>query len=389
MRPRVPERLGGLGWVLTLGWVVVVGGLVVGPAPDAAANEWTFHTGFHADVWTGGGQDGRQLLAPFGLAFDTPDWGASVRSAYGTSERDPGGDAPTASITGLTDTTLSAYLRFTLGETEFRAGLDVDLPTGVARLKTRDIPAAQDEDLVAVERFGEGLDFNPTVIAYRNFGAFGVGLGFAYLKTGEFDPTRDVANDDLDPGDQLTGALLVDLYATDTIRLLAGAAYTYFTPDERRGADVLREGDELDVRVVAEWRPEPWWLAVTLRDIVRFKAERADATGRLRTEPRNSNGNDFRAGVTAGYILNDAWSARIAADLRRVEANDYAADDPFHDGGRTKVAFGPSLTWSPSRTFAMDVGVRYFVLEAKQSPIFPRDTTIRGVHVDLRLTYRF
>lgn len=381
-------HLGARRWLLVLGCVLAVGG-VIGFLGPAAAQEWTVQSGAHLDLWNGVGQDGRQILVPMSLGFDTPNWGLSARGAYGDSERDPGGGASTGSITGFTDTTLSGYLRFTAGKTEVQAGLDLDLPTGVSRLKNRELVAVQDPDLVTIERFGEGFDINPTITVYRNFGKFGLGLGVGYLVTGKFDPTRDVANDDLDPGDELTGVLIADFYVADAVRLLVRSAYRRVSEDERAGVEVFREGDELDFRLITEIRPEPWYAVITLRDTVRFKAERPDGTGRLTTESRNSNGNDIRGGITIGYIVTDDWLVEFSVEARHVLENDYPEGDALHDGGRTKVAFGPSITWTPTRRFAIDAGVRYFILDVKQSPTFPREGTIHGVHADIRLTYRF
>jgi hypothetical protein len=350
----------------------------------AGADEWTLQTGAHLDVWSGDDQDGHQVLAPFSLAFDTPNWGASLRGAYGNSETDPGG-----SVTGFVDTTLSGYYRLAVRGTEIRFGLDLDLPTGVSRLKPGQAAAFADEDLVALDRFGEGFDVNPTIVAYRSFGAVGLGVGLGYLLTGEYDPTRDTPDDDLDLGDELTVAVLGDAYLGDVIRVLGRASYTAFGADRTDGRKTFQQGDELDFRVSAAWRPEPWFVEVVVRDIVRFKAERPDGTGALATEPSNSNGNDLRGSVTVGYILTDAWTVTGTVAVRHVFANDYPSDDGLYDGGRTKVAVGPAVTWSPTRTFAIDASVAYFVLDAERSPVFPRAGTFHGVHAALLVTYRF
>jgi hypothetical protein len=372
-------------WLLALAVVATVSIL---PPVRAAANEWTFRTGVRLDAYTGAGQDGHQVLLPFALAFDTVSWGLSARGAYGNSERDPGAGLPSGEITGFTDTTASGYFRFTVGGTEIRLGLDLDLPTGVSKLGPGEVAAIQDEDLVTLQRFGEGFDVNPTVTVYRNFGAFGLGFGVGYLWKGEYDPTT-APGDDLDPGDELTAAVLVDVFATDTIRVSGRAAYTYYTADERRGQDAFQEGDEIDLLVTAEWRPEPWWATVSIRDIIRFKAERIDPAGQLLTEPRNSNGNEFRAAVTVGHILTDAWGVFGVVDFLHVAENDFPRGDPLHDGGRIKVAFGPGVTWTPDRTFGIEAVVRYFVMDVEQGPFFPQSGTVHGVHADVRLTYRF
>ncbi len=354
----------------------------------AAADEWTLQTGVHLDAYDGPGQRGYQLLAPFGLAFDTPRWGASLRGAFGTSERDPG-EGPRGAVTGFVDTTLSGYLRLVVAGVEVRGALDLDLPTGQSRLSRRQAAAFADEDLNALDRFGEGLDVNPSVLAYRSFGAFGLGIAVGYLLTGEFDPTRETPADDLDPGDELTVAVLGDTDLADVLHLLVRASYTTFGADRRGGRRVFREGDEIDVRAVLTWRPEPWFAELTVRDIVRLKAERPDAAGRLRTEPHRSSGNDLRASVSVGYILADTVTVQGTAAVRYLAENGYPPADPLHDGGRVKIALGPAVTWSPTRTFAVDAGVAYFVLDAERSPAFPRPGTFHGVHADLRITYRF
>jgi hypothetical protein len=372
-------------WLLSLAAAAAVSLL---PPIPAAADEWTFRTGVRLDAYTGAGQDGHQVLAPFALGYDAPFWGASVRGAYGNSERDPGAGLPSGSITGFTDTTLSGYFRFNAKGTEIRFGLDLDLPTGVSQLDTDQVAAIQDEDLVTLQRFGEGFDVNPTVTAYRNFGAFGLGLGVGYLWKGEYDPTT-APNDDLDPGNELTVAVLGDVYAADSIRVSGRAAYTYYSPDQRRGQDAFQEGDEIDLLLAVEWRPEPWWATLTLRDIIRFKAERLSPAGNLLTEAQNSNGNEFRAGITVGYVLTDAWGVFGVVDVLHVAANDFPRGDPLHDGGRVKVAFGPGFSWTPDRTFGIEGVVRYFVMDVEQGPFFPQAGTIHGVHADVRLTYRF
>jgi hypothetical protein len=375
----------------------LTGALLLGAAASlaatpAAADQWTVRSGVHLDAWSANDSSGEgkgyELLVPLGIFFDTPMWGVSARGSVGTSQHDLDA-APSASMTGFTDTSISGYYRLRVSETEMRFGLDMDLPSGVSSLKTRDLPAIQDEDLVALQRFGEGFDINPTVIVYRNFGDWGLGGGISYLWTGEYDPTEDIPSDDFDPGDELSVSVLGDVFLGDVWRLIGRVSYTHFTVDERGGFEVFREGDEIDAGLSLEWRPEPWWAVVSLRDIYHLKAERLNAAGQLGEEAQNSRGNEIRGAVTVGYIIDDAWTVRGTVDVRHVTANDYATSAPLYDGGRFKIAVGPGFTWTPSRTFTLDASVRWFYLDAERSPIFPNGATINGVHADLRVTYRF
>ena len=365
----------------------------VGLASHAGADQWTFQTGARLDYYSADKQsgqgDGGEFLIPYGLWYDAPNWGIGGRGTWGRSWHDLD-QAPKAEIEGFADTTVSGYVRFNLSGTELRIDLDVDVPTGVSALKNSQLPAVQDEDLAAIQRFGEGLDINPTVTVYRSFGDWGLGAGVGYLMRGKYDPTRNVPGDDFDPADELTGSVLGDVIVGESTRLVGRFAYTYFTTDDERGGiKTFRPGDELDVTVGLEWRPEPWWLAVTVRDIYRFKAERLNPGGLVRTEAQNNYGNEIRGNLTVGYIIDDVWTVGGTVDVRYVAANDYPTGDPLHDGGRLKVAVGPWVTWTFSRRFAVDVSARYFHLDAKQSPVYPKDSNFDGVQADLRLTYRF
>jgi hypothetical protein len=385
----LPARQGGAGRRAAGALLLIATVLAAFPA---RADQWTIGSGIHLDAWSADQSsrqgDGFEVLVPLGIAFDTPTWGVGARGSFGTTQHDLVG-APSASISGFTDTTLSGYYRWRVSGTDIRFGLDLDLPTGVSRIKTRDLPAIQDEDLVALQRFGEGWDVNPTVIVYRSFGDWGLGGGIGYLWAGEYDPTEEIANDDFDPGDELSVNLLGDVFIGDVWRLIGRVGYTRYTEDERGGFEVFREGDELDIGVSLEWRPEPWWAVVTVRDIYRFKAERINAAGQLTEEPENSNGNEIRGTVTVGYIIDDVLTVRGILDFRYVAANDYATTDALYDGGRFKIAIGPGVTWTFSRTFALDASVRYFYLDAERSPTFPLGASINGVHADMRVVYRF
>jgi hypothetical protein len=80
---------------------------------------------------------------------------------------------------------------------------------------------------------------------------------------------------------------------------------------------------------------------------------------------------------------------RGTLDVRYVTANDYGTSDPLYDGGRFKIAVGPGMTWTYSRTLGIDASVRWFYLDAERSPTFPSGAKINGVHADMRVTYRF
>ena len=143
---------------------LLIGGAAGLVATPAAADQWTLTSGIHLDAWSANGSSGQgngyELLIPVGIFYDTPNWGLGARGSAGTSQHDLDA-AASASMSGFTDTTVSGYYRLRAGGADIRFGLDMDLPTGVSSLKTRDLPAVQDEDLVALQRFGRASTSTP------------------------------------------------------------------------------------------------------------------------------------------------------------------------------------------------------------------------------------
>src|SRR5262249_28788847 len=93
----------------------LAGALLVGAAlwlaaGPAVADQWTLRTGVHLDAWSANDSSGQgtgyQFLAPLAIYYDTPSWGLAARGSVGTSVHDLD-NAPSASMSGLTDTTVS------------------------------------------------------------------------------------------------------------------------------------------------------------------------------------------------------------------------------------------------------------------------------------------
>ena len=276
-------------------------------------------------------------------------------------------------MTGFTDTTVSGYYRLRpLGRHDIRFGLDMDLPTGVSRLKTRDLPAIQDEDLVALQRFGEGFDVNPTVIVYHNFGDWGLGGGIGYLWTGEYDPTEDIPNDDFDPGDELSASFLGDVFLGDVWRLIGRAtlhALHHGRAGRRRGLpagrrDRHRRQPGVAPGAVVGRRVPAGHLPLQVRPPQRGRPGRRGVREQL--------GNEIRGGRD-GRVHHRRRLDGPGDDGRPyVAANDYPSSDPLYDGGRFKIAVGPGVTWTLSRTFALDASVRVVLSRRGAQPDLPR-----------------
>ena len=376
-----------------LAGLLLVGGAAGLVAAPAAADQWTLTSGIHLDAWSANGSSGQgngyELLIPVGIFYDTPNWGLGARGSVGTSQHDLDA-APSASMSGFTDTTVSGYYRLRPGGADIRFGLDMDLPTGVSSLKTRDLPAVQDEDLVALQRFGEGFDVNPTVIVYKNFGDWGIGGGIGYLWTGEYDPTEDIPERRFQPRRRADGQ-----------RARGRLPGRRVAPRRPRGIHSLQRGRAGRGRgVPGGWRAghgrqpgvAPGALVghrVGARHLPlqggapqRGRPARRGAPEQQRErDPRSRDGR-----LHHRRRLDGAGHARRAVrDGERLRD----VSDPLYDGGRFKIAVGPGITWTSAGRSRLDASVRWFYLDAERSPTFPSGAKINGVHADMRVTYRF
>ena len=128
--------------------------------------EWTVWSGLHLDAWSAddssGQGTGTRSSFPSGIFYDTPLWGL-VRARQRRDEpARPRRRPPSASITGFTDTTVSGYYRLRVSGTRRSASASTSTSRPVSRtLKTRDLAAIQDEDLVAPPALRRGLRRQP------------------------------------------------------------------------------------------------------------------------------------------------------------------------------------------------------------------------------------
>ena len=71
-------------------------------------------------------------------------------------------------------------------------GLDFNLPTGKTKLNLEQQGLVLDPDLVAISRFGEGFNVNPTITMAKVWNNFAAGIGVGYLWRGEYDYSEAV-----------------------------------------------------------------------------------------------------------------------------------------------------------------------------------------------------
>lgn len=359
--------------------------------PGAGAQQWTASTGLHLDLYTDDGAPktkGGELFVPLVLAFETERWAFRASGGYLSAWLDPDGGGR-AEVDTFIDTTLS----LTYGPPLFGGlasfGVDLDLPSGTRRLTPEERLPIQDRDLVLIWNAGAGGNLNLHVNWARPVGPVTLGIGGGYVIRRKYDPTAEIPDDDLDPGDQWTASARGDVQLTDALRLGLQLTHLRFGVDKMGGQEFFRVGPVWDVELSLDYRPDPWWVRIVPKVILNERHDRLDEDGRLAREARTGSGTSYLLALEVGYTFSDAFALRGMANVMHVAENGYPADHPFFDAGRTKVAVGPGVTWTWRQRVSVDFAVKVFSLWDRADAVRPRDTRFTGMHADLLLTYRF
>ena len=93
----------------------------------------------------------------------------------------------------------------------------------------------------------------------------------AYVYQGPYDPTSDIPDDDLDPGDHLVAVLLAGWQPSHSMTARAFVAYSHFLADTTNGRKSFRLGDKVVLGTDMDYVRGPLGLTVSLQVTVQGK----------------------------------------------------------------------------------------------------------------------
>jgi hypothetical protein len=270
-------------------------------------------------------------------------------------------------------------------------GADFNLPTGKENLATDQIRAelGDNNKLVEVDNFGDGFNLNVNAGLAKQFGQVGLALGASYIFRGEYDPTADTPDDDLNPGEEFALSSIISLEPTQTISLTGFIGYVISGIDQVNEQDSFREGNRLTLGADVVFNLEPYRLAFSLQDAFQAKSERLDVTTSLTAERETNNGDEFFASVNLGYELSKDLTLRAIADTRIFGDHDTNSDSLFFEGGATRYSLGPGFSYQFIKNLYINGIIKYFNLKEKQDSTLQEDVTFEGFNLDLDMTYLF
>lgn len=152
--------------------------------------------------WYGNGWSGSQFVQPyyFGYANKNTYWGLNF-NYVSSKNKTPGQEGE---INTFTDTLLYFSTHNNKDKYIVDYNLGINIPTGKTELSRYERNARMDEDLVRFAEFGEGWNFTPGIAVTRKIGGDKdlLTAGTSYSFRGAYDPTSDIEDDKLDPGNE-------------------------------------------------------------------------------------------------------------------------------------------------------------------------------------------
>ena len=322
--------------------------------------------------WFNGHNDGSatQTLVPIRLAWEQGNFDVAVTTAYVTTTYDPeSGDD--YSLSGLIDTQASiGYQIVDRLPIDILLGFDINIPTGITNLSSKDIIFTQYNDQLTVSTYGEGWNFNPTIVVVKDWERFSIGAGIGYTFRGEYDFSKNTH--DFDPGDRLTVSAEVAFDISQKLLSKLLITHSAYGKDQIGGTDFFREADFNLIGVSLQYIENDWNTSIHLRNIIRGKAEIIDVNGNLSSEDKKSLGDEYIVDLMYSYTINKT-ALNASLQHRVTAANDYNKTALAYTDKMTKTTLQIGVSRPLTDILSGYVSVAGFNLKEGHDPLFPSD----------------
>lgn len=357
-------------------------------ANPANALDFNVQSGLVSNWWDSDSNDrGNQTYVPVTIDAAQGNFSARMLSALVSTRIDPSVTSKD-SLTTVIDTKLNlSYAIVEKFPLDILLGLDFNLPTGKTNLDRAERRLLLDPDLVAISRYGEGFNVNPTLTFAKQGERWGAGIGFGYLLRGEYDFSDTVQN--FDPGD-IFNITAEALYAfSDRWQGRVFGEVAWYGTDEVEGQDYYQEGDFYLAGVGIDYYRTRWDAGLSFKSVFRGKCDFPVGPGQLSTEDRGGFGDEYFADLVVRFHLNPETDLRSRLYYLVVTENDYNADDPSYIDGKDKVSLAVSLQHRFAPDFSGRIGIEGFRLDEGRNWYHDDDRNYRGMVADLSVTKAF
>jgi len=356
----------------------------------SCAADIQIQTGTNFDWWESDNDDrGYQIYFPVQIETEYKDFSFLMLTAFTHT---------TSDLTGIKDHSLScvvdtkANFSYEISDkfpADILLGLDFNIPTGRTNLDDDDLMLFMDPDLVSITSLGEGYNINPTLTLAKEWENWAAGIGLGYLWRGEYDFSKETR--DYNPGDlfNFTGEVAYTFLPDWQARLFG--EYVYFDKDEVRNADFYQEGEFFLMGLGVNHYRTKWDASFVVKGIFRGKSEFQEGVSvqDLRTEDRNSHGDEWSTHLSCNYYLNKKTTLKSLIRFFRVNENDYSSDSPLFIGEKqmASLALGITRIFSPRLEGELNLTGR--ILDDDKNWYYDDDRTYKGISMGAKLKGNF
>jgi len=368
--------------------LILLAVLVFCPLNMAHALDINVQTGLSTNWWDSDTDDrGSQTYVPVTIDGVRGNFSLRVLTAFVGTRVDPDEESK-ASLSTVVDTKLNfSYAIVEKLPVDILLGLDFNLPTGKTDLDDEERRTLLDPDLVAISRYGEGFNVNPTITVAKQEERWGVGVGIGYLVRGEYD-FSDTAQD-YDPG-EIFNISAEGFYAfADAWQGRLFGEMVFYDTDKLDGQNYYREGDFVLTGLGVDYFQSKWEAAFIVQGIFRGKCEFQANNLQLATEDRAGYGDEYLADLTVRYLISPENTLSSRLYYLTVMENDYDQDDPSFIDEKEKVSLKVSLLHQFSEDFSGRVGIEGYLLDEGRNWYHDEDREYRGLMMDVAINKAF
>jgi len=330
---------------------------------------------------------GTQFLMPVRVNWNKGDFDLSLVTAYvSTDYNQKGGNS--YSLTGFIDTQAKfGYHIIDRLPFDLLLGLDINIPTGQTELTNDEVPLTLYDDLYTITSFGEGWNFNPTLVIVKNWQRFSAGIGIGYALRGEYDFSDTLQK--YDPGNKLTLSAEANYDLTPEWLGRLFVMHSTYGKDQIAGNDYFQEGDFTLLGLSLQYQQEVWDTAFTVKAVTRGKARLQQWTGNLYTENEKSIGDEFLVDVLYRRRF-EKMTLRTLLQLKFSNENDYPETSVIYAGAKRKASLSIGLSRPLSATVNGEINLKGFYLDKESVSGFPvEDRTYTGASIMVGISAKF
>lgn len=292
-------------------------------------------TGFHSDWWDSPNGDlGQQYYIPMIARVDYRDLSFRVVAgrAYTTFDSST---SHNPSLGAFLDTRVNlSYQIVEKWPIDVLFAIDINLPTGTRELTREELALIMDPDLISIIDFGEGFNFNPSVVISRQWGEnllTGIGVGFNLRSRYQF--STEVL--DYSPGDIFSVVPEVRYDFTDRWQGRLYGNFTAYGMSKTYSQDFVQQGNFFLIGAGITYTRAGWAAGVSLFGILRAKDKWYQSPDQdVPLTYSFVQGNEVVSDLTFNYFLDDKTTLKSLLRYLWMSSNSQPFESPLYWGER-------------------------------------------------------